>query len=91
MLLHANAVAKNCTAGVRTRRVNRDNSNRVVFLAIETGQLINQRTLPRPRRTLNGEDGMVEAEDGSLREVETALAVTQAEGAASPAARNSSS
>src|SRR3954470_5982256 len=43
MLLHTNAVAKNCSAGVRTGGIDRDNSDGLLLLAIMLGQVIDQR------------------------------------------------
>jgi hypothetical protein len=51
MLLHADAVAQNRSACVRTGGINRDDADRAFFLTVVVGQLIDQRALTRPRRT----------------------------------------
>lgn len=51
MLLHADAVAENRSACVRTGGINRDDADRAFFLTVVVGQLIDQRALTRPRRT----------------------------------------
>ena len=55
MLLHADAVAKNRPAGVRTGRIHRDNADPTLVFAITACQLINQRALPRPGRPRQAE------------------------------------
>jgi hypothetical protein len=50
MFLHADAVAQNRPAGVGAGRIDRNNSHRVIVLAIKTSKLIDQRALPRSRR-----------------------------------------
>ena len=51
MLLHADAVAQNRSAGVGTGGIDRDDADGAFFLAIVAGQLIDQRALARARRT----------------------------------------
>ena len=50
MLLHADAVAENCSPGVGTGWIHSDDPYRALMLAIEAGQLIDQRALPCSRR-----------------------------------------
>ncbi len=47
MILHADAVAQNRPARVRTGRINRDNADSLIFLAIVFRQLVDQRALAR--------------------------------------------
>ena len=47
VVLHANAVAQNRSARVRAGRVDRDDADGLIFLAIVLGQLIDQRALAR--------------------------------------------
>src|SRR5271157_6246451 len=47
MILHADAVAQNRPTGVRAGRVNRDDADGLIFLAIVLGKLIDQRALAR--------------------------------------------
>jgi hypothetical protein len=49
MLLHANAIAQNRPAGVWTRRVDRNDADGPIFLAIVAGKLIDERALPGAR------------------------------------------
>jgi len=50
VILHADAVAENGSAGVGTGRIDRDDSNRAILLAIEFCELIDERALTRTRR-----------------------------------------
>jgi hypothetical protein len=50
MFLHADAIAENRPASVGTGRINRDYAHRACVFAVEAGQLIDQRALPRSRR-----------------------------------------
>ena len=43
MLLHANAVAENCAAGIGTGGIDRDNADGVFLFAIMFRQLIDER------------------------------------------------
>ena len=43
MLLHADAVAENCTAGVRTSGIDRNNADGLILFAIVLCKLIDQR------------------------------------------------
>ena len=56
MLLHANAVAQNRPTGVRTGRVNRDDSHCTILLPIIPRQMINQSALARTRRASEPKD-----------------------------------
>src|ERR1700692_3344806 len=46
VILHADAVAQNCTASVRAGGIYRDDADGSIFFAIEFGELIDQGTLP---------------------------------------------
>src|SRR5512147_2164915 len=49
MRTHANAVAENCAARVRTGWINSDDSDRLALLAILARELVDQRALPCAR------------------------------------------
>ena len=51
MILHTDTVAQNRPAGVRAGRVDRDDSDGLLLLAIVLGELIDQRALARSRRS----------------------------------------
>src|SRR5579863_5791367 len=61
MFLHADAVTQNCSAGVRAGGIDGDNAYAAIFLAIKAGKLIDQRALPRPRRSSEAEDARLAA------------------------------
>ena len=54
--LHADAIAENRPASVRTGRINRDDAHRLLFLAILARQLIHQRALAAARRAGQSDD-----------------------------------
>ena len=56
MLLHANPVTENRSPGVGTGGINGDNADAPVFLAVLTGQMVDQRTLARPRSAGESDD-----------------------------------
>jgi len=56
MILHANAVAENCSACIWARRIDCDDADRLIFFAVVLSELINQRALPCPRRTRQAND-----------------------------------
>ncbi len=56
MILHADAVAQNRSAGVRTGRVHGDDADGLVVLAVVLGQLVDQRALAGSRRARQTEN-----------------------------------
>ena len=61
MVLHADAVAQNCAAGIGARRIDRDDAYRPVFLAIVSSELIHQRALPRAGGARESKDARMSA------------------------------
>ena len=56
MILHANAVSENRPARIRTRRINRDDADRLLLFAILFGELIDERALARSRSASEPDD-----------------------------------
>jgi hypothetical protein len=56
VILHADAVAEDRTARLRTGRVNRNNADRLTLFAIVFGQLIDERALARAGRASHADD-----------------------------------
>ena len=61
MVLHADAVAQNRSACVRARRIDRDNADGPVFLAIEARKLIDECALARAWRPGESKDPRMSA------------------------------
>ena len=61
MLLHADAIAENCTASVRAGWIDRDDAHFTILLAIEARKLIDQRALARARRPCEAEHARLAA------------------------------
>ena len=56
VVLHADAVAENRAAGVGAGGIDGDDGDGAILLAIKAGELIDQRALPRARRTGQADD-----------------------------------